>query len=103
MNTMISKVSVHELNRRCSVFPQILPNNPDALPWDKTDVSRVMLKFATIRTFDPALSADKIDIYHALRVQYYSDIKLAARAKVVKLKNERLERIQHALWPAALD
>lgn len=93
MNTMLdSQVTVTEIERRVSVFSKVLPFSPESKRWTITEVSRVMLKFATIRTFDPAKEGDKIDLHHALRVQFYSDIRISARARAQQIREDNAKR-----------
>lgn len=89
MNNQLDKPTALEIERRVHAFATILPGNPaTSEQWDTTEISRVMLKHAPMRFFNPAVEWDKHDIQHELRRQYYKDIELEARAKIAQLKRD---------------
>ena len=83
-------ISIAEVERRIQVFKKVLPGNPaDNADWSTLEISRVFLKHAPQRTFNPAIETDKHDIQHYLRRQFYNDITVEARAKAAQLRRDK--------------
>lgn len=72
------------------IFQALLPDNPEGNPWTTTDISRVMLRFSPMRTFDPDNSGHAIDMQWALKGQFYSDIKAEAELKIQQLQQHKI-------------
>lgn len=85
----MSIITIKELERRIARFQKILPTNcATNKKWTHMDICRVICKHVVTREFNPSVPHDKIDLVHLLRRQYYTDIELSARLKIVKLKEQ---------------